>query len=72
MQLFPVPSTTVVLRLTWPLEEAVTLMQLWQDFAPSAPDELSSELEFHTSNGGILIAVHAMHNNALLMCWADK
>jgi FAD/FMN-containing dehydrogenase len=47
----PAPTATVF-QLTWPLPHAAALIQAWQAWAPSAPDELDATLRLTAAGNG--------------------
>ena len=47
----PAPATTVF-RLTWPFVHAAALVEAWQGWAPSGPDELDATLRLTTGDDG--------------------
>ena len=45
MQMVPEPAVSTFIQLTWPTEQALQVMELWQAWAPNAPDAMSSDLQ---------------------------
>ena len=46
------PPATTVFRLTWPFVHAAALVEAWQGWAPSGPDELDATLRLTTGDDG--------------------
>jgi FAD/FMN-containing dehydrogenase len=47
----PSPAATVF-HLTWPFADAAAIVQAWQEWAPTGPDELNAELRLTTGGDG--------------------
>jgi FAD/FMN-containing dehydrogenase len=47
----PSPAATVF-HLTWPFADALAIVEAWQEWAPTGPDELSAELRLTTGGDG--------------------
>src|SRR5215208_1453379 len=46
----PAPSSTTNVQLAWPFADAAAVVQAWQRWAPTAPDELSASLKITTGD----------------------
>jgi FAD/FMN-containing dehydrogenase len=46
----PAPSSTTNVQLAWPFADAAAVVQAWQRWAPTAPDELAASLKITTGD----------------------
>lgn len=55
VQMYPQPNTTTFINLAWPISQAVPVMQAWQAWAPTAPNEMTSNLQIGFGSKDLLL-----------------